>query len=1104
MARITRISHRQALILATASVLTLVSIAHGQTYVGPANGNWDTPANWSPAGAPNSGSASVVVDNGQTVVIPDGVARSAGTLSIGPSAGSAVQVGSGSTLAVFGATHTNNGTIRLATNGSVSLLTINAPMTFGGTGTLVGTWPGTGPGPRIDAFANMLTLGANQTHSGVIFYNNARVTNNGLIDGNNASAASLDAGIRIDPSNQIADSFVNNATIRSSAGGLVTFVGDNGGNVLNNGTISATGAGSITELANSVSISGGTYATSTGGTVRVRPGNIGSIGGNVTISSGSTLLVPATSAQTTLNASGTINTGTLRLDAAGALSLLQLPGPLTLANNTRITGTYTNVSNSPGPRIDAFTHTLTINAGSVVEGVLYINNSRVINNGLIDANSTAGGMYVDPSNQAADLFVNNATMRSSNGGLMQITGDFGGSLLNNGTISAVGTGSTTELVNSVTVRGGTWSNSGGGVIRVRPGLVGSLISPTISTGSTFLVEPTSTSGQTTLNLSGTLNGPGVLELRSNNPGTNTPLMQMPGPVTVAGGATIRGTYATSGNGPRIDAFNHDLTIAPGGRIEGVVYFQNSRVINNGLIDANNPAGMYVDASNSGGGPFFINNSTMRSSSGGLLMLTGDFGGNFLNNATISSTGAGSITELVNNVTVVGGTWTNSSDGTVRVRPGMTATLVNPTISAGSTFVVEATSSSGSTYLNLGTSLSGPGILELRSTNPGSNRPVLRINENVTLNSGSTVFGGYGTTGNGASIEAFGNPLTIASGATIRGVVYFNNSRIINNGTILSDNPVVPNTVGSFGMFIDANNSTGQPHFVNNGTIRATNGASLGFTGDFGGAFGGTGPLIVDANSVIGTWNSASGDMGPVSGAGTYRAGNSANLGHTHFRVGTLEAVGNGIARVTAGGGNAGTSRVNTVALSSNGRIDLTDNGMVVTAMTETQVRSLLAAGRAGGAWNGFNGIGSSLALNNGRGIGAVEASLLGVTSFLGQPANPTDLLLRYTFEGDTNLDAMVNFGDLLALAQNYEPAVTGKVWFVGDFNYDGRTDFDDLLILAQNYGTSLLSDGSTHIDPDLAGSLTHHWAVARSLVPEPAAVGLIVTVGVIVLKRRDV
>lgn len=75
--------------------------------------------------------------------------------------------------------------------------------------------------------------------------------------------------------------------------------------------------------------------------------------------------------------------------------------------------------------------------------------------------------------------------------------------------------------------------------------------------------------------------------------------------------------------------------------------------------------------------------------------------------------------------------------------------------------------------------------------------------------------------------------------------------------------------------------------------------------------------------------------------------------------------------------------------------------------------------------------------------------------------------------GDVNGDGLVNFQDLLTLAQNY--GQQGTV-VDGDVNRDGRIDFADLLILAQNFGT-----GS---NPAL-----------RS-VPEPAALGLLIAVAV--------
>jgi hypothetical protein len=585
------------------------------------------------------------------------------------------------------------------------------------------------------------------------------------------------------------------------------------------------------------------------------------------------------------------------------------------------------------------------------------------------------------------------------------------------------------------------------------------------------------------------------------------VLNIASPVTVESGATILGGYNTTGNGTRIDAASHTLTINAGATIEGVVYFNNARVINNGIIDANNPAGMYIDANNASAG-LFVNNNVMRSSAGGLMQLTGDFGGDFLNNGTISSTGTGSITELVNNVSVTGGTWTNTSGGVIRVRPGLNAALVNPTISAGSTFIVEATASSGQTTLQLNGTLSGPGVLEMRSNNPGSSRPVLNIASPVTVESGATILGGYNTTGNGTRIDAASHTLTVNAGATIEGVVYFNNARVINNGTIISDNPAVPNTVGSFGMYVDANNSGGVL-FINNGTIRATNGGSLGFTGDFGGAFGGTGPIIADANSVVGTWNGASGDMGPVSGAGTYRASNNSNLGHTHFRVANLEAINNATARVTAGatpGLPAGTSKVNSITINTSGRVDLTNNGLIVDytgASPATTLRGLLATGRSTGTWFGANGIVSSLANNNGRAIGSAEASELGSpATFLGQAIDETSFLMRFTFEGDTDLNGAVNFADLVNLARNYGITGTGT-WPKGDFDYNGNVEFADLVAMARNYGLALSPAESSVLGSIGGADFLTDWNLAvAAAVPEPTTLGLLAGVSGLVLRRR--
>lgn len=78
-----------------------------------------------------------------------------------------------------------------------------------------------------------------------------------------------------------------------------------------------------------------------------------------------------------------------------------------------------------------------------------------------------------------------------------------------------------------------------------------------------------------------------------------------------------------------------------------------------------------------------------------------------------------------------------------------------------------------------------------------------------------------------------------------------------------------------------------------------------------------------------------------------------------------------------------------------------------------------------------------------------NGSIAAYGNFKGGEDQP--LLLTPVPNGDANFDGVVNFSDLVLLAQNY-----GKSggWAQGDFNRDGKVGFDDLVILAANYGGS--------------------------------------------------
>ena len=91
-------------------------------------------------------------------------------------------------------------------------------------------------------------------------------------------------------------------------------------------------------------------------------------------------------------------------------------------------------------------------------------------------------------------------------------------------------------------------------------------------------------------------------------------------------------------------------------------------------------------------------------------------------------------------------------------------------------------------------------------------------------------------------------------------------------------------------------------------------------------------------------------------------------------------------------------------------------------------------------------------------------------------------------DGDANFDGAVNFADLVLLAQHYNAA--DNLWEHGDFNFSGAIDFADLVLLAQNYGTAFGS------------SVEADFALAQSLVPEPAGISAVLGGAVLLGRRR--
>jgi hypothetical protein len=175
-------------------------------------------------------------------------------------------------------------------------------------------------------------------------------------------------------------------------------------------------------------------------------------------------------------------------------------------------------------------------------------------------------------------------------------------------------------------------------------------------------------------------------------------------------------------------------------------------------------------------------------------------------------------------------------------------------------------------------------------------------------------------------------------------------------------------------------------------------------------------------------------------------------------------------------------------LNDAGLIDLTDNSMVIHDGGIGSVLPLVQTGYNNGAWNASTGIVSSTAVSNTRhntAVGIITNDNGSGTplysTFDGAATVDGDVLVKYTYYGDTNLDGKVDGSDYARIDSGYLTQATG--WFNGDFNYDGVINGSDYTLIDNAYNTQ---------GAQLAASIANPTAqVAASAVPEPATLGLI-------------
>lgn len=181
-------------------------------------------------------------------------------------------------------------------------------------------------------------------------------------------------------------------------------------------------------------------------------------------------------------------------------------------------------------------------------------------------------------------------------------------------------------------------------------------------------------------------------------------------------------------------------------------------------------------------------------------------------------------------------------------------------------------------------------------------------------------------------------------------------------------------------------------------------------------------------------------------------GATATLATPVFHLDALSLATGTTASIPLGGGQR-TLVVGSLSITGTAKLDLADHAMIVrTGGGVAAVQPLLATGSNGGAWNGA-GIVSTAAAANPAGVttvGVAANAILGRTAFAGVTGlTPSDVLLKYTYYGDSDLSGATTLDDFTIYLNGYRTG--GSTWFEGDYNYSGLATLDDFTLFLTGY-----------------------------------------------------
>ncbi len=1026
------------------------------TWTGAAgDGNFNNPANWSPAQVPGASDTVTISPHAATLInisTPDAVQslKDSATVTLSINDGASLTVGNSTTK---NAALTNAGTIELNNNNYTTSLVIGGPeVTLSGAGTIL---MGTGGGNYIigaaasDVLNNTGNLieGAGQLGGGSLTYINGA---GAIVDATDGNYLVLNTGANV----------VTNAGLleATAGGGLViqSSVANTGGHI--------TAAGANVYLQSGADIAGGTL-TSTGAS-EIAVSNTATLDG--TTNALTNLGLVAITDGTTLSLLGSIvNAGQIALENNNYFTDLVIgpggtkPGTVTLSGSGTIAlGTGT------GNRIyGAIAGDTLVNMGNTIAGAgqLGAGQLTLINHGTIDA-TDGNALYL---NTGAATAANNALMEATGAGglIIQSRVDSSGG----GTILAA---NANVVLSGGTLAGGVVSTTGTGAVYVSGS--GALDGSAQTVTNDGLIN---VNDNASLGLLGTITNVGTIAV--NNFDYNTYLVVGSAAVTLTGAGTI---LLDNGTGNLITAsaagealVNVNNTIEGAGQLgAGTLTFTNDAagivkasaadqlVLNTGTITTTN-MGLLEATAGSGGLVIqtAVNNGTTGriSAAGGNVFLAS---GADIIGGTLSSSGTGSILDS-NTATLgaVGGTITNI--GSVAVQDGTTLTLLGTILNKD---VLSLNNFDYNTDLVIGsatavgtTTLSGGGTVSLDS---GSGNRIYAADVGNTLLNLNDTIAGAGQIGYGSDGLLLVNDGTIAAAT--------GGALTINTGAVVTNNALIEATGGS-ALYIDGviNNSGG-------GTILAASGNVLLNGGTLQGGLinSAAGFAVVDINNAT-----LDGSKQTVTNTGLV----SLNDGTTLTLLGTITNQGT----IALNNNDYNTDLVvgaPTVTLTGGGTVVL-DNGFgnriygAVGTDVLVNVNNTIQGG-------GQIGAGQMILVNEAKGIiDANQATSLDLTSAGGgtitnagliEATGAGGLVVQTNINSSTGGTILANGGDVfLNNNGSLEGGVIANGSNGGFFDVNGAFTLDGSAQTLTNDTNVYINDGQTL---SLLGIITNHGTIS--------------------------